>query len=104
MDEKKKTIAALTIIVGGIVLVVIIIGVLVSGKKVVSPVPDEGAIRVIFISPTPLVVATETPQVTETSRTTPKPTAKPTAKPQVTPTATPKATGTPGSATVTPTP
>lgn len=52
MDDRRKTIAALTIIVGVIVLVVVIVGVVVSSRKVVSPVPDEGAIRVIFISPT----------------------------------------------------
>ena len=59
MDDRKKTIAALTIAVGGIVLVVIIIGVN-HRQKVVSPVPDEGAIRVIFISPTLPAIATET--------------------------------------------
>ena len=53
MDDRRKTVAALTIIVGVIVFIVVIIGIVVSGRKVVSPVPDEGAIRVIFISPTP---------------------------------------------------
>ena len=53
MDDRRKTVAALTIIVGVIVFIVVIIGIVVSGRKVISPVPDEGAIRVIFISPTP---------------------------------------------------
>lgn len=53
MDDRRKTIAALTIIAGIVVFVVIVIGIVLSSKKVVSPVPDTGAIRVIFISPTP---------------------------------------------------
>ncbi len=89
MDDRKKTIAALTIIVGIIVLVVIVIGVLVSRKKVVSPVPDEGAIRVIFISPTPVVAATVTPTIAPTT------TVRPTARPQSTATPKPQATATP---------
>lgn len=53
MDDRKKTLAAVTIVVGFILLVAIIVGLLVSGKKILSPVPDEGAIRIIFVSPTP---------------------------------------------------
>lgn len=52
MDDRRKTIAALTIIVSFVVLVVIILGLLVTRSKVISPVPEEGAIRVIFVSPT----------------------------------------------------
>jgi len=58
MDDRRKTIAALTIIVGCIVLVVVGIGFFVSRTKVISPVPEESAIRVIFISPTPSIGAT----------------------------------------------
>lgn len=55
MDDRKKTIAAITIIFGVVVCIVVIIGLVVSRSHVVSPVPEESAIRVIFISPTPLL-------------------------------------------------
>lgn len=99
MDDRRKTIAALTMIVGVIVLVVVIVGVFLSRKQIVSPVPDEGAIRVIFISPTTIPVATLEPSPAATS----KPTAKPTTKPTVKPTAKPTSAATP-SATVKPSP
>lgn len=100
MDDRRKTIAALTIIIGGVVFAVIVVGVLISRKKVVSPVPDEGAIKVIFISPTPIVAATQTPQVTVSPASTARPTARPTVRPSATPTS---ARGTP-SVTPSPTP
>ncbi len=80
MEDKQKTLAAITIIVGVVVLVSIIIAALVSGKKVVSPVPEEGAIKIIFITPTPTVVPTAsiTVKPTPTKKATPKPTATPT--------------------------
>lgn len=54
MDDRRRTLAAITLIVGFLVLVAVIVGVLVSGRKVLSPVPeDEGAIKIIFITPTP---------------------------------------------------
>lgn len=53
MDDRRKTLAAITVIVGFLVLVIAIIGVIVSGKKTVSPVPEDNAIKIIFISPTP---------------------------------------------------
>lgn len=97
MDDRRKTIAALTIIIGVIVLVVVIVGVFLSRKQIVSPVPDEGAIRVIFISPTTIPVATVEPTLAVTSKPTVKPTAKPTTKPTsaATPSATVKPSPTP---------
>lgn len=54
MDDRRRTLAAMTLIVGFLILVAVIVGVLVSGKKIVSPVPeDNSAIKIIFISPTP---------------------------------------------------
>lgn len=61
MDDRQKTIAALTIIALVVVCIVIIIGLVVSSRRVVSPVPDEGAIKVIFISPTTKLSAPVTP-------------------------------------------
>lgn len=103
MDDRRKTIAALTLITGVVILIVVIIGVVISRKQVLSPVPDESAIRVIFISPTPITVASVSATSASTSQRgepteviTKKPT--PTKKPTVTvaptkiasPTATPK--------------
>jgi glucose uptake protein GlcU len=53
MEDRTKTIAAIAILIGIAALILIIIGVVVTGKKVVSPLPTEGAIKIIFISPTP---------------------------------------------------
>ena len=53
MEERTKTIAAISILVGIAALILIIIGVVITGKKVVSPLPAESAIKVIFITPTP---------------------------------------------------
>ena len=51
MEERTKTIAAVTILVGFVVLVIVVIGIIVSGRKVISPVPAESSIKIIFISP-----------------------------------------------------
>ena len=53
MDDRKRTLAAVTIVVGFLVLVVVVVGALLSRKGVVSPIPQEGAIKIIFITPTP---------------------------------------------------
>lgn len=101
MDDRRKTIAAITLITGFVILVVVIFGVVMSRGKVLSPVPDESVIRVIFISPTPVVVSSPSATPTEAITKKPTPTKKlvvPTAKPTVTltptkaasPTATPK--------------
>ena len=58
MEDRTKTIAAITILIGIVVLILVVIGVIISGKKVVSPVPPEGSIKIIFISPTPVAAAT----------------------------------------------
>ena len=53
MDDRQKTLAAVTIIIGFIAIVIVIIGVLISSRKIISPIPDAGAIRIIFVTPTP---------------------------------------------------
>lgn len=58
MDDRRKTLAALTVILVGVVFVVILIGVLLSGKKVLSPVPEDSAIKIIFVSPSPILLQT----------------------------------------------
>jgi len=63
MEERTKTIAAISILIGVAALILIIIGVVVTGKKVVSPIPTDSAIKIIFITPTaePIRVATSSP-------------------------------------------
>ena len=80
MDDRRRTLAAITVLIGLVVLVIIVIGILVSGKKVLSPVPEEDAIRIIFVSPSPVVLMSSTPtgspnpSVKSKSTATPKPT------------------------------
>lgn len=70
MEDRKRSLAAVTIILGVLVLVAVIIGIKFTGKKVVSPVPDEDVIKILFITPTPEVIASPTP--TEEPTPTPK--------------------------------
>lgn len=58
MEDRVKTVAAITILIGIVVLVLVVVGIMISGKKVVSPVPPEGSIKIIFISPTMIPAAT----------------------------------------------
>lgn len=71
MDDRIKTVAAVGIILGIFFLIVITI-VLLTGKKVLSPVPEEGAIKIIFLTPTPVLLgspsATLSVTPTRTSR------------------------------------
>jgi len=64
MEERTKTIAAITILVGFVVLVIVVIGIIISGRKVISPVPAEGSIKIIFISPTPIPIVTASASAT----------------------------------------
>jgi len=71
MDDRRRTLAAITLIVGFLVLVAVAVGILVSGRKVLSPVPeDDSAIQIIFVTPTPTQVPIS---VTPTVKTTPTP-------------------------------
>lgn len=54
MDDRRRTLAAITVLVGIVVLAIVIIGVVLSARRVVSPVPEDDAIKIIFISPTPI--------------------------------------------------
>ncbi len=57
MEDRTKTVAAITILIGFVVLIIIVMGIIFAGRKVVSPVPPEGSIKIIFISPTPITPA-----------------------------------------------
>lgn len=91
MDDRRKTVAAITLIVAFISFIVLIGGILLARKKpVVSPVPEEGAIRIIFVSPTTTPPAKQDLAPPETP--TPKPKATATPKPTPTKAASPSAT------------
>ena len=78
MDDRRRTLAAITVIIGFLVLVAVIVAALVSGKKVVSPVPeDTSVIKIIFVTPKPTATSTLTPATT-TATPTQTPTATPT--------------------------
>src|SRR5688572_17917414 len=106
MDDRRKTLAAITVIIGFLVLVAIVVGLLVSGKKILSTVHEDDAIKIIFVTLTTIVSPTSTDTPTSTPKTTstkaPTATPKPTTSTSATPTKTP--TPTSGSATQTPTP
>jgi hypothetical protein len=54
MDEdRNRTLAAVTVIIGAVVLVVLIVGIIVTRNTLVSPVPESNAIKIIFLTPTP---------------------------------------------------
>ena len=107
MDDRRRTLAAITLIIGFLVIVAVVVGIIVSGKKIVSPVPeDESAIKIIFVtttptgsveSPTPTIKPTATPKPAVKSTPTPKPTPTPaaTASPTTTPTGADSPTATP---------
>jgi hypothetical protein len=71
MDDRRRTLAAITVIIGILVLVSIVVGLLVSGRQVVSPVPEDNAIKIIFVSPS------TAPAATSAATLTPAPTKKP---------------------------
>lgn len=103
MDDRRRTLAAITLIVGFFILVAIIAGIAVSSKKTISPVPeDNSAIKIIFVTPTP--TAPPTPKATVEVTPTSKPTVKTTPKLTVKPTATPTPKSATSSGTITPTP
>jgi hypothetical protein len=60
MDDRKRTLAAITVIIGILVLVSVVVGMLVSGKKILSPVPEDNAIKIIIVSPSPIPTITPT--------------------------------------------
>lgn len=72
MDDRRKTLTAIAIIIGFFVLVIVVAVAIISGKKIVSPVPEDNAIKIIFISPTqtptPSSLPSETPSVSPTKK------------------------------------
>lgn len=72
MDDRQKTFAALTIIFGFIAFVVILVVILLAGRKVISPVPDDNAIKIIFLSPTPVSTEPATPTASPAETPAPK--------------------------------
>lgn len=58
MDNRKRIFAATTVFITFLLLIIIFIGAFISRSSVVSPVQEEGVIRILFISPTGDPVAT----------------------------------------------
>lgn len=54
MDDRTRTVAAVSIIVGFVVLAAIVTGIVLTSRKVVSPLQDESAIKIIVLTPTPV--------------------------------------------------
>jgi hypothetical protein len=52
-SDRRKTLMAITIIIAFFILIMITVGLWIAGKGVISPVPPDNAIKIIFISPTP---------------------------------------------------
>ena len=59
MDDRRRTLAAITFLVGCLILVAVIVGIVVSSSKIISPVQeDRNAIKIIFVTPTSAPTAT----------------------------------------------
>lgn len=52
MEDRKKTITAVAILLLFLFLVLVLVASLFFRRKTVSPIPDDAAIEIIFISPT----------------------------------------------------
>ncbi len=61
MEERRKTLVAVAIVIGFLVLIIVVVGSIISGRKIVSPVPEESAIKIIFLTPTPTPPASPKP-------------------------------------------
>ena len=66
MDDRTKTVAATSIVLGIFLIILIVAGILLTGKKVLSPVPEEGAIKIIFLTPTPAGIASPSATISVT--------------------------------------
>lgn len=73
MDDRRKTLTAIAIIIGFFLLVIAVVGTVISRKQIISPVPEDNAIKIIFITPAPSRIPVS-PSVS------PNPTAMPTKK------------------------
>ncbi len=72
MNDRSKTLTAVAIIIGFFVLVIVILGVIITRKQIVSPVPEDNAIKIIFVTPTPVSTSSATPNVSPTPSFSPK--------------------------------
>jgi hypothetical protein len=62
MNEKRGTMPAVFLLAGVIAAVIFIINLIIGTQRIVSPVPDEGAIKIIYLTPVPTVGTTATPE------------------------------------------
>jgi len=62
MDERRRSLAVLTVLIALFILVIVVVGMIISSRRVLSPVPEDNAIKIIFVTPT-----VTPPAVTESS-------------------------------------
>lgn len=53
MDRRNRRLARFTILVGVLLLIFVVLGILITRKEIVSPVPEDSGIKIIILSPTP---------------------------------------------------
>jgi hypothetical protein len=53
MSDRVRTLAAVSIILGIPLIIIVVVGLILSGRPVVSPVPDENPIQIIILTPAP---------------------------------------------------
>ena len=52
MDDHRRTLATLTVLSAVFVLAIVVVGMILSSRRVLSPVPEDNAIKIIFATPT----------------------------------------------------
>lgn len=52
MDDRRRTLVAVALIVGVLVIVAVFAGTMMTRTSIVSPLPQESAIKIIFNTPT----------------------------------------------------
>lgn len=53
INDQRRTVAAITVILAGIGLAAVSLFLIFGRRGVISPVPEDSGITIIFISPTP---------------------------------------------------
>ncbi|OGG08712.1 hypothetical protein A2154_01240 [Candidatus Gottesmanbacteria bacterium RBG_16_43_7] len=71
MDDRQRSLAAVVVVLAVIFFIILVVGAYIAGRKIISPVPDTGAIRIIFLSPTPQVLPSVKSQLTPADEQTP---------------------------------
>ena len=65
MRSERKIPVRFFWLLGFAVLITIVICAIFNAKRIISPVPEEGAIKIIYLTPTPTILITQPPLQTE---------------------------------------